>query len=68
MRDESEAKWTIKPDKDSGLFVLYRDGLHYRGPETKAFLEAYLDLIMREEKQQEQHHEQHHGQQQEQQG
>lgn len=42
-------EWTIEPDKESGLFILKRNGLHYRGPETKEFLEAYLDLIMRDE-------------------
>jgi hypothetical protein len=58
MRDESEPRWTIKPDKDSGLSILYHDGIHYRGPDTKEFLEAYLSLILREELQQQPHHEQ----------
>lgn len=52
MCDETESRWSIKHDHDSGLFILYHDGRHYRGPDPKEFLEVYLDLILREEKQQ----------------
>lgn len=60
MRDESEPRWEIKPDKDSGLHVLYHDGIHYRGPDSEEFLEAYLSLILREESQQQHGQQSHH--------
>lgn len=58
MRDETKSRWEIKPDKDSGLCILYHDGLHYRGPDTREFLESYLSLILREEQQQQAHDQQ----------